>query len=104
MVGGGDLLARIIELRAPIVAGTPSGAFEDEAEAGGLGDGDVALIITHERCAHGPVTKGVERGKVGQLQAFVEYEGGLNAPSVRNSPPQSCGRCRRAVLMGSQPS
>lgn len=73
-----DVVGRVAELGAPVGAGPPGRALQDETHAVGLGDGDVAFVVARERGPAVGIAEQVEGREVGQVEAVLEDQRGLD--------------------------
>ncbi len=82
----GKARAVVTDLGSPIGIGSPCGAFEHEAAATLLGDGNVALVAVDERGASLPLSISTKKlSNMGRLQPSWKMSVVSRPPSVRNS-------------------
>ena len=78
-VDRGDVRDRVAELGAPVGAGPPGRALEDEAHAVGARDVDVALVVADQELPALDIAQQREGREEGQVQPVLEDQAGLDA-------------------------
>ena len=78
-IGLGQLVFGVAQQGRPVGGRAPGGAFKDEADAVSLGDRGVGAEVAVESVPALAVLQEIEGGEMGQVEAVVKDERGLDA-------------------------